>query len=77
MAAIGFAQNFFGLLSELNDETRDLLMGEDYKGWVPFTWERDYYDTRGFLKPAVKMLPGVNGLTDFVNFWDDFNDKKR
>ncbi len=77
MAAIGFAQNFLGLLSELNDETRDLLMGEDYKGWVPFTWERDYYDTKGFLKPAIKMLPGVNGLTDFVNFWDDFNDKKR
>lgn len=77
MAIIGFITNFSLLFSNTLDETRDLLYGQDMKGFYPWDWEKDNRDKSPRFKYTSKLIPGVNGILDLFNTFDTFTMKSR
>jgi hypothetical protein len=77
MAIVGFGDNLAKLFSNTLDETRDLVMGKDMKGFLPWNWVEDKNDKTPVWYYGTKVIPGVNGFVDFLNLYDNFTYKKR
>lgn len=70
-ALVSFATTAYRLASNTLDETRDLLVGKDYKGFI--MWEEDSKDKTKPFYYTSRMIPGVNAITDFFDIYDTFN----
>jgi hypothetical protein len=50
------------------DETRDVLVMEDYEGVID--WELDPKDKHPKLKYVSKFIPFINPMTKFFDYFD-------
>ena len=57
------------------DETRDLITGNDYKGFL--WWEEDAKDKSPFFFYSSRLIPGVNAVQDFFDVFDRFTFEQR
>lgn len=74
-AMIGHINNITGFFNNIVDETRDLITGEDYKGFL--IWDKDSRDKRGPFYFTTRLLPGANAAQDFFNLYDTFTTNMR
>ena len=75
MAVMSYVTNLMGFFRNTIDETRDLVVGKDYKGL--FWWEEDKNDrTRPFYFTS-RLTPGFNAVQDFFDIYDTFTFNQR
>lgn len=65
---MGLLLDLESLLYNTIDETRDVIVMEDYKGVID--WELDPKDKKPKLKYTAKFIPFINPMTKFFDYFD-------
>ena len=63
------------LLENSLDEARDVIAGEDYKGFVPGFWEKDPNDRTPKFKYTSKFVPFWKPTADLFEFFEPSGEK--
>ena len=75
MAVMSYVTNLMGFFRNTVDETRDLVMGKDYKGLI--WWEEDKNDRTQPFYYLSRLTPGFNAAQDFFDIYDTFTFNQR